>query len=299
MTSPGNHSNGHPTFWERLFALFLTILPHHILSRLMYWITRNEWPPLKNLLINTIIRVYQVEMGDAREADPENYPSFNAFFTRELRPEARPVDEDNLAIVSPVDGAVSQAGGIEDGRIFQAKGQDYSLDELLGGDSEWTENFRDGYFATLYLSPRDYHRIHMPTDGRLLQMTHVPGRLFSVSPSTTRGVPGLFSRNERIVNIFDTCAGPMAVVMVGAIFVASMDTVWAGTVAPASRRVSHWDYSGTPPTPVRLQKGEELGRFNMGSTVILLFPRGKAAWKASLVPGSAVRMGAQIGSLSI
>lgn len=298
MTHPNDHSNGRTTLWDRLFALFLTILPHHLLSWVMYWITRNQWPPLKNLLIKTIIRSYRVEMQDARESDPEKYSSFNAFFTRELRPEARPVDEDKLAIVSPVDGSVSQAQCIEDGRIFQAKGQDYSLDELLGSDSEWTECFQGGHFATLYLSPRDYHRVHMPMDGRLLQMTHVPGRLFSVSPSTTRVVPALFSRNERVINIFDTVSGPMAVIMVGAIFVASMDTVWAGTVAPASRRITHWDYSGTPPTPVQLQKGDELGRFNMGSTVILLFPKDKADWNESLVPGSRVRMGELIGNLS-
>ncbi len=284
-----------PTLPERLFGLLLELLPHHLLSRLMYWLTRSQWPPLKDLLIRTVVRLYDVDLSSARQPDIRDYPSFNAFFTRPLREDARPVDEEETAIVSPVDGAVSQAGRIEEGRIFQAKGQDYSLEELLGGDREWAAAFDGGRFATLYLSPRDYHRIHMPVDGRLLQMSHVPGRLFSVSPATTRVVPRLFARNERVVNIFDTPAGPMALIMVGAIFVASMDTVWAGTVAPASRRVSRWDYSGTPPTPVELAKGAEMGRFNMGSTVILLFGPERIDWEDGLRPGATVQMGERIG----
>ncbi|HEB96780.1 MAG TPA: phosphatidylserine decarboxylase [Sedimenticola thiotaurini] len=298
MTSPSPDTDSRePAWWERLFGLFLLLLPHHLLSRLMYWLTRSEWPPLKDLLIRSVIRLYQVDLSAARHTEPRDYPSFNAFFTRALRPGTRPLEGGEEGVVSPVDGTVSQAGTIEDGRIFQAKGQDYTLDELLGGNSEWTSAFVDGHFATLYLSPRDYHRIHMPLGGRLLQMTHVPGRLFSVSPVTTRVVPRLFARNERIVNIFDTGAGPMALIMVGAIFVASMDTVWAGTVAPASRRITHWDYSGTPPSPVELARGEEMGRFNMGSTVILLFGKERVEWDESLRPGAGLLMGEQIGGL--
>jgi phosphatidylserine decarboxylase len=293
------HSSHHddaeyPGLKDRLFALLLYLLPHHLLSQVMFWITRSEWPPLKNRLITAAIRYYRVDMDLAEESDPEHYPSFNAFFTRALRTDARPISEKEGAVISPVDGTVSQAGEIGHGRVFQAKGQFYSLEELLGGDPRLADRFDGGSFATLYLSPRDYHRIHMPLTGTLRKMSHVPGRLFSVSPSTTRTVPRLFSRNERIINLFETEAGPMAVIMVGAIFVASMDTVWAGTVTPASRRIGHWDYSAEEQKPVNLEAGMELGRFNMGSTVILLFPPGTIEWEESLGPGSPVCVGEQI-----
>lgn len=293
------YENGeHPGLSDHLFGLLLLLLPHHLLSQLMYWLTRSEWPPLKNLLIRSAIRHYRVDMRQAAEPDPETYPSFNAFFTRALNPDARPISDEPDAIVCPVDGAVSQARKIENGRIFQAKGQFYTLEELLGADQEWVERFDGGHFATLYLSPRDYHRIHMPLSGHLARMAHIPGRLFSVSPSTTRVVPRLFSRNERIVNLFETEAGPMAVIMVGAIFVASMDTVWAGTVTPRARSIRHWNYNQESPTPPELKKGAELGRFNMGSTVILLFGRDAVEWEEILTPGAEVRVGEQIGVIS-
>jgi phosphatidylserine decarboxylase len=276
---------------DRLFALLLHLLPHHLLSQIMHWLTRCEWRPLKNGLIRAVIKLYKVDMSLAEQADPESYPTFNAFFTRSLKPEVRPISGDAADIVSPVDGAVSQTGDIVDGRIFQAKGQSYTLAELLGSDSDWTARFSDGKFATIYLSPRDYHRIHMPCAGELKRMLHIPGRLFSVSPSTTRAVPRLFSRNERVVNLFETDVGPMAVIMVGAIFVASMDTVWAGTVAPISQRINQWDYQELPKSPIRLAKGEEMGRFNMGSTVILLFGKQAVAWAESLQPEAKVEMG--------
>jgi phosphatidylserine decarboxylase len=282
---------------DRLFALLLYILPHHLLSELMYWLTRLEWMPLKNLLIKLAINLYKIDMGLAAEPDPAAYPCFNAFFTRALRPEARPLAAETDAVLSPVDGAVSQAGRIEDGRIFQAKGQDYSLEELVGGDQELAQAFEDGQFATIYLSPRDYHRIHMPLGGSLQQMVHVPGRLFSVSPSTTRAVPRLFSRNERVINLFQTEAGPMAVIMVGAIFVASMDTVWAGTVAPVHRCIQCWDYANKGLPPVELAKGAEMGRFNMGSTIVLLFGKDAVEWSNQLQPGWKLEMGQRIGSI--
>ncbi len=282
---------------DRLFGLLLLVLPHHLLSRVVYWVTRVEWPPFKDWLIKLMTRLYRIDLSLAASPHARDYPHFNAFFTRALRPEMRPVAQAADAVVSPVDGTVSQVGAIAGGRVFQAKGRDYSLFELLGGEERWCEAFEDGEFATLYLSPRDYHRIHMPLAGRLLEMHHVPGRLFSVSPSTTRAIPRLFARNERIVNLFETEAGPMALIMVGAIFVASMDTAWAGTVAPAERRVSRWRYGDAPPPAVALQKGDETGRFNMGSTVILLFPRDGVAWDPSLRAGSEVRMGEQIGRL--
>jgi len=190
-------------------------------------------------------------------------------------------------------------GRIQAGRIFQAKGHRFSVQELLGGDTSQAAAFEDGAFVTVYLSPRDYHRVHMPLSGRLTDMTHIPGRLFSVSPSTTLTIPRLFSRNERVVNLFETPAGPMALVLVGAIFVASMDTVWAGPVTPMSRRTTHWRYAETTPEgPVALARGDEMGRFNMGSTVILLFPRDRVKWLESLGPGQSVRMGEALGAVT-
>lgn len=295
MNQPENRSPSRDaTLADKLFALLLYLLPHHLLSQMMYWLTRQQWAPLKDLLIKGVIRLYRVDMSLAEEPDPEHYPSFNAFFTRRLKADARPLDDGDDSVISPVDGTVSQCGSIRDGRIFQAKGQSFDLAELLGEDGHWCEQFADGEFATIYLSPRDYHRIHMPVSGSLQQMTHIPGRLFSVSPSTTRVVPRLFSRNERVVNLFQTEQGAMGLVMVGAIFVASMDTVWAGTVAPLSRRLSHWHYPEQAPNPVSLKRGSEMGRFNMGSTVILLFPKGSIEWEQSMVPGSGVQMGGRI-----
>ncbi|MCG8428254.1 MAG: archaetidylserine decarboxylase [Chromatiales bacterium] len=298
IMSSANNTPSDASLADRLFAFILYLLPHHLLSQLMHWLTRCEWVPLKNLLIRGIIKLYKVDMALAEQPDPEQYPTFNAFFTRALKPDVRPISNEASTIASPVDGAVSQAGDIADGRIFQAKGQDYSLEELLGGDAEWTERFSDGKFATIYLSPRDYHRIHMPLAGELKRMIHIPGRLFSVSPSTTRAVPRLFSRNERVVNLFETDHGPMAVIMVGAIFVASMDTVWAGTVAPISQRINQWDYQQRSSLPVNLTKGDEMGRFNMGSTVILLFGKDAIEWSEGFLADAKVVMGEQIATIS-
>jgi phosphatidylserine decarboxylase len=282
---------------RQLFVLLQYLLPHHLLSQVMYWITRSEWKPFKNLLIRNAIHLYKVDMSVAAEHDPENYKSFNDFFTRALRPDARPLAEEKDSVISPVDGMVSEAGKIEDGKLYQAKGHDFTLHELLGGDPKLTSAFADGSFATIYLSPRDYHRIHIPLGGTLKKMIHVPGRLFSVSPTTTRAIPRLFSRNERIVNLFDTDAGPMAVIMVGAIFVASMDTVWAGTVTPRRRQVQSWEYGRKSTAATKLSKGAELGRFNMGSTVILLFGKDTVEWEETLQPETKVQMGQQIASL--
>jgi len=282
---------------DQLFALMLYLLPHHLLSQVMYGITRCEWVPFKNTLIRQAIRLYDIDMDIAAEPDPTAYPCFNAFFTRPLRPDARPLAGEGNSVLSPVDGAVSQSGQIVDGRVFQAKGQDYSLEELVGGDRTLVEAFEDGSFATIYLSPRDYHRIHIPLAGRLIKMLHVPGRLFSVSPSTTRTVPRLFSRNERVINLFETEAGPMAVIMVGAIFVASMDTVWAGTVAPLSRSVRDWDYEGSSTEPLLFEQGAEIGRFNMGSTVVLLFGQDAIEWGTAMEPDGKLCMGQDIGAI--
>ncbi len=298
MNNPSSNDRLKPEkLAEMLFVGLQYLLPHHFLSSLMYRVTRVEWSSFKNTLIRKVIQWYRVDMQEALESDPTKYRSFNDFFTRALNPDARPVDASEDAIISPADGTLSQAGNIEDGYIFQAKGHDYSLLELLGNDIELSRRFENGSFATIYLSPRDYHRVHMPFSGTLKKMVHVPGRLFSVNDTTTRLVPALFARNERVISLFETDLGPMAVILVGAIFVSSIETVWAGTITPVSRQVRRWDY---PPAqaadPVRLEKGEEMGRFNMGSTVILLFGKDLIDWQEELTPGQALKLGERLAS---
>jgi phosphatidylserine decarboxylase len=282
--------------FESLFVGLQYLLPHHLLSRVMHAATRIEQPILKDMLIRTAIDWYKINMSEALESDPRSYRSFNDFFTRALRPDARPVAEAGNAIACPADGTLSQAGDIEDGYLIQAKGHDYALLELLGGDPALSRQFEEGSFATIYLSPRDYHRVHMPAAGKLKKMVHVPGRLFSVNETTCEKVPRLFARNERVVSLFETEKGPMAVILVGAIFVASIDTVWAGTVSPAHQRINSWNYPpSTRAKTVSLDKGEEMGRFNMGSTVILLFGKDTIEWSEELIPGTRLCMGQAIG----
>lgn len=277
---------------ERLFVLLQYPLPHHRLSRLLGHLTQSRRPWIKNLLIRTFARIYRIDWGEAAAAEPGAYASFNDFFTRALRPGVRPIDSTPSNIASPADGFLSQAGPLQGDRILQAKGHDYSLVALLGGDASRAEPFAGGSFATIYLSPRDYHRLHMPLAGTLLEMVHVPGRLFSVNQTTAEGVPNLFARNERVAAIFATEAGPMALVLVGALFVASIETVWHGVVTPPeATRVRTWDYRREP---VRLEKGAEMGRFNMGSTVIVLFGPEAVDWNG-LAPGAPLRMGGVIG----
>ena len=235
-------------------------------------------------------------MSEAAFPDAEDYPDFNGFFTRALRAGLRPIDKNPQAILSPVDGCVSEAGDITHGRLMQAKGRDYSLNTLLGGDESRALPFEDGKFVTLYLSPRDYHRIHMPCRGRLLETTYIPGRLFSVAPHTARAIPDLFTRNERLVTLFDTDIGPVAMILVGAIFVSCMETTWAGVVNPnmgMNLQTRRFDRPGDP--PVELQPGDEMGRFNMGSTVILLSGPGQLEWVNRLSNGQPVQVGEAIG----
>lgn len=274
-------------------------LPQHALSRVVHWLTRLRMGPLSHLAIAGFVKAFKVNMAEAEWERPQDYASFNNFFTRALKADARPVDRDGDSIVSPVDGTVSQAGRIENGEIFQAKGYSYSAGNLLG-DPDTAKHFENGSFATIYLSPRDYHRIHMPLDGELSLMRHVPGRLFSVNTLTTAEVPGLFARNERVVTIFNTPAGRIAVVMVGAIFVGSIETVWAGEITPpAGDTVRSWQFGpGSGKAPVNLLKGAELGRFNMGSTVILLAEHGAIDWDEQLQAGAAVKLGERIGGLA-
>jgi len=280
---------------QKLFIASQYLLPHHLLSRVVGRLAASETPWLKNAFIGAFARQYNIDMSEAAQPDLRSYASFNAFFTRALRDGARPIDPASDAIVCPADGAVSQAGRIDSGRILQAKGQWYSAQELVGGDAELATAFHDGSFATIYLSPRDYHRVHMPIAGTLRRTIYVPGDLFSVNQTTAANVPRLFARNERLVCIFDTACGPVAVILVGAMIVAAIETVWAGQVAPSPRRELR---SEVPSTPVELDKGAEMGRFKLGSTVVLLFGKDAARWSETLTEGCPVRMGQRIGSWS-
>lgn len=279
---------------DRLFVAAQHLLPQHALSSLMYRLTRSESPFWTPKLIRLFTHWYGVDPGEAVENDAEKYRSFNAFFTRALKPGARPMPDDVRAVVSPADGTISQIGTIDGESIFQAKGKAFDLTALLGGDARRAAPFRGGRFATIYLSPKDYHRLHMPIGGRVKEMVYVPGRLFSVNEATTALVPGLFARNERVVTFFDTDSVPMALVLVGAIFVGSIETVWHGPITPqpAPRRLQLWDREVSGPI---LERGAEMGRFNMGSTVIALFGPGAIEWTETLKSGDSVRMGQSIG----
>ncbi len=279
---------------DRLKSWPLHILPHQLLSRLVRSAAR--WQPAwwKNTLIRLFIRHFNVDMSEAESSRAEGYSDFNNFFTRALAAGVRPVDSNPLAILSPVDGRVSEAGDITNGRLIQAKGRDYSLSVLLGDDENRALPFEGGKFVTLYLAPRDYHRIHMPCSGHLLETTYIPGRLFSVAPHTVRVIPNLFTRNERLVTLFDTDDGPFAMILVGAIFVSCMETVWAGTVNPDMNmdlETTRFDASKS----AGLLAGDEMGRFNMGSTVILLYGPDRIKWADTLRNGQPVRMGQAIG----
>ncbi|WP_374962439.1 archaetidylserine decarboxylase [Spongiibacter tropicus] len=258
---------------DTAFIILQYLLPQHLLSRLVGKLAECRLPWLKNLLIRRFITQYKVDMSEAVDSAPEAYANFNAFFTRALKDGARPIAE--APVVCPADGAISQLGEINRGRIFQAKGQDYSLQTLLGDDKALTAEFDGGSFATIYLSPRDYHRVHMPVDGTLRSMTYVPGKLFSVNTTTAENVRSLFARNERAICVFDTEFGPMAMILVGAMIVAGIETVWDGQVAPPPRQLTTRSYPQEAPT---LKKGEEMGRFKLGSTVILLFGKDKIDW---------------------
>ena len=285
------------TFSDRLFAGFQYLLPKHLLSRLIYAVTRSRSPTIKNAILRTFLSGYRVDMEEAQQPDPFAYGSFNDFFTRALKPEARPIAADPQLIVSPVDGIVSQCGHLQDDSIIQAKGHRYSLAALLGGDREAVEAYRGGSFACLYLAPYNYHRIHLPMAGTLRSNMYVPGDLFSVNAATARAVPRVFARNERLICDFDTHIGRMAVLLVGALFVGSIETVHCGEVNPPPR-------SRKRPIPIpqgigrRFIKGEELGRFNMGSTVVLLFQSERIRWDATLVPETTVRLGRAIGRVA-
>lgn len=280
------------SFKDKAFIVFQYLIPQHLLSRLVGMIAASEVRWIKNTFINFFISKFGINMNEAKRKSADEFSCFNDFFTRELEEGARTIAEGDNQIVSPADGAISQLGKIENGRIFQAKGQDYSLIELLGGNTERAEEFMGGEFATIYLSPKDYHRVHMPVTGTLREMVYVPGDLFSVNKTTAENVPRLFSRNERLVCIFDTEQGPMAMVLVGAMIVAAIETVWAGLITPPKRELKVTDF--TNPQRITIEKGEEMGRFLLGSTVVLCFGKDRMHWQPELQADSPLRMGESI-----
>ena len=277
--------------FDRLAVLPQYLLPKKLVTQLAGRFASAELGGVTQAAISRFVAHYGVDMSEAAEPDITRYASFNDFFTRALRAGARPLADADY--VCPVDGAISQFGAIERDQIFQAKGHHYSTCALLAGDAALAAEFENGQFATIYLSPKDYHRIHMPCAGRLLRMVYVPGDLFSVNPTTVRGVPGLFARNERVVCVFDTARGPFVLVLVGATIVGSMATVWHGVVnPPRPGEIKRWDYADKP---VELAKGAEMGRFLLGSTVVLLWPKGTLKFNPDWTPGGAVRMGQMMG----
>ena len=273
----------------------LYILPHHFISRIVFKLTRIECPRLVPPAIRQFSKVFKVNLSEAQHSDPNSYKTFNDFFTRALKPELRPIAQGSTLITSPVDGCISQMGKIKQGQIFQAKGHTYSATDLLGGDVERAAPFMQGEFMTIYLSPRDYHRIHMPLDGDLIEQVYIPGRLFSVAGHTVRTIPNLFARNERVVALFNTPLGKMAMVLVGAINVAAIETVWSGLVTPPPQG----DIKRETFANVSLEKGQEMGRFNMGSTVILLFEHKHLRWNSELGADVALRLGQALADLKI
>ncbi|MFK5984001.1 MAG: archaetidylserine decarboxylase [Pseudomonadota bacterium] len=271
------------------------LLPKHFLSALIHRFMRIKNELVKNNQIKLFIKAFPVNMQEAVRTQAEDYVDFNDFFTRSLKADVRDLTQYNDKIISPVDGQISESGKIEDEQLIQAKGQHFSLTELLAGNAELANQFKEGTFLTIYLSPKDYHRIHMPLKGKLQQMVHVPGELFSVNNSSVKIVPRLFARNERVINIFETAAGSMALIQVGAIFVSSIETVWHGEISPPRKKfIQNWNY---PNSTIELSQAEEMGRFNMGSTVVLLFAKNRIKLSEQLTKGDNIQLGNIIGDI--
>ncbi|MAX52535.1 MAG: phosphatidylserine decarboxylase [Methylophaga sp.] len=284
----------HASWFSKVSDVILTlpqyVIPQHALSVVMHALTRSQVKWFKNAFIRFITWKFNVNLSEAAVSERAYYASFNAFFTRELRAGIRPIAAGEEVIVSPVDGAISQLGPIVEQSIVQAKGRSYTVEELLGGDKALAEQYQQGQFATIYLSPRDYHRIHMPIAGKLKSMRYVPGKLFSVNPRTARAVPRLFARNERVICVFDTDFGEVTLVLVGAIFVGSMETVWAGQITPPyGKSIQNWTYEGDE--ALSFEKGQEMGRFNMGSTVVMLLPAGMKPFNQAWQPEEKIQLG--------
>lgn len=278
-----------------MLPILQNIAPQRTLTAIAHALANCEIACVKNQLIRYFVNKYPVCLLDALEENPYQYKSFNHFFTRALKPHVRPLTSEPYQLASPVDGNISQLGHIENGTLVQAKGFSYTVADLLGGDLTIAQPFLEGHFLTAYLAPKDYHRVHMPTDGTLSQTTYIPGKLFSVNPRTASEISTLFARNERVVTLFDTPHGRMAVILVGAMIVGSIETVWAGTIAPPhTHNIKTWHYE----QPITLKKGQEMGRFKLGSTVIILFEKNKITWDKALEPTQDILMGQSLGQFN-
>ena len=278
------------TYWQRAKVAFQYIMPQLYLTQLAGWFAQQKWDAVTHFVIKVFAKKYNVDMSEAKKENFSDYESFNQFFIRELKDDARKINENPTALCLPADGRVSQIGHIDDERLLQAKGHFFSLSDLLAGDEELVDTFKNGEFATIYLSPRDYHRVHMPCDATLRKMIYVPGDLFSVNPFLAEHVPNLFARNERVICVFDTAFGPMVQILVGATITASMSTVWAGVInPPRTGEVKVWTYQGD--SAIKLTKGQEMGAFQLGSTVINLFPENSVTLAEHLEVDVPVRMG--------
>ena len=278
------------TYWQRAKVAFQYIMPQLYLTQLAGWFAQQKWGAVTHFVIKAFAKKYNVDMSEAKKENFSDYESFNQFFIRELKDDARKINENPTALCLPADGRVSQIGHIDDERLLQAKGHFFSISDLLAGDEELVNTFKNGEFATIYLSPRDYHRVHMPCDATLRKMIYVPGDLFSVNPFLAEHVPNLFARNERVICVFDTAFGPMVQILVGATITASMSTVWAGVInPPRTGEVKVWTYQGD--SAIKLTKGQELGAFQLGSTVINLFPANSVTLAEHLEVDVPVRMG--------
>lgn len=278
------------TYWQRAKVAFQYIMPQLYLTQFAGWFAQQKWGAVTHFVIKAFAKKYNVDMNEAKKENFSDYESFNQFFIRELKDDARKINENPTALCLPADGRVSQIGHIDDERLLQAKGHFFSLSDLLAGDEELVNTFKNGEFATIYLSPRDYHRVHMPCDATLRKMIYVPGDLFSVNPFLAEHVPNLFARNERVICVFDTAFGPMVQILVGATITASMSTVWAGVInPPRTGEVKVWTYQGD--SAIKLTKGQEMGAFQLGSTVINLFPANSVTLAEHLEVDVPVRMG--------
>jgi len=278
------------TYWQRAKVAFQYIIPQLYLTQLAGWFAQQKWGAVTHFVIKVFAKKYNVDMSEAKKENFSDYESFNQFFIRELKDDARKINENPTALCLPADGRVSQIGHIDDERLLQAKGHFFSLSDLLADDEELVNTFKNGEFATIYLSPRDYHRVHMPCDATLRKMIYVPGDLFSVNPFLAEHVPNLFARNERVICVFDTAFGPMVQILVGATITASMSTVWAGVInPPRTGEVKVWTYQGD--NTIKLTKGQEMGAFQLGSTVINLFPANSVTLAEHLEVDVPVRMG--------
>ena len=278
------------TYWQRAKVAFQYIMPQLYLTQLAGWFAQQKWDAVTHFVIKAFAKKYNVDMSEAKKENFSDYESFNQFFIRELKDDARKINENPTSLCLPADGRVSQIGHIDDERLLQAKGHFFSLSDLLAGDEELVNTFKNGEFATIYLSPRDYHRVHMPCDATLRKMIYVPGDLFSVNPFLAEHVPNLFARNERVICVFDTAFGPMVQILVGATITASMSTVWAGVInPPRTGEIKVWTYQGD--NAIKLTKGQEMGAFQLGSTVINLFPANSVTLAEHLEVDVPVRMG--------